>query len=229
MSRLHPTQNNYRVRLFEGTSPAIYLISGGELFVLAGLLLLLISGCSSVGGEVQAGRNALQTNRPEAAVAYLTSAAQVDPTYRIPYRVPAGVLGYLGRAYLETGRPAEARRTLEKAVKIDPQDPFVPLYLGIAWMQTGERDRGRKEIEAGLRGIHETLEHIASDNVSGIFWDPTRVIRSTIEKTLGSELDDSQLEAAAVQIGTDFEEEIDEARRDESLSRRGGGDGGGGN
>jgi tetratricopeptide (TPR) repeat protein len=224
MSRLHPTQNNYRVRLFEGTSPAIYLISGGELFVLAGLLLLLISGCSSVGGEVQAGRNALQTNRPEAAVAYLTSAARVDPTYRIPYRVPAGVLGYLGRAYLETGRPAEARRTLEKAVKIDPQDPFVPLYLGIAWMQTGERDRGRKEIEAGLRGIHETLEHIASDNVSGIFWDPTRVIRSTIEKTLGSELDDSQLEAAAVQIGTDFEEEIDEARRDESLSRRGGAD-----
>ena len=109
-------------------------------------------------------------------------------------------------------------------MKIDPQDPFVPLYLGIAWMQTGERDRGRKEIEAGLRGIHETLEHIASDNVSGIFWDPTRVIRSSIEKTLGSELDDSQLEAAAVQIGTDFEEEIDEARRDESLSRRGGAD-----
>jgi tetratricopeptide (TPR) repeat protein len=104
---------------------------------------------------------------PEAAVAYLASAAQIDPTYRIPYRVPAGVLGYLGRAYLETGRPAEARRTLEKAVKIDSQDPFVPLYLGIALMQTGERDRGRKEVEAGLKGIHETLEHIASDN---IFW-----------------------------------------------------------
>ena len=50
------------------------------------------------------------------------------------------------------------------------------------------------------------------------------MIRSSIEKTLGSELDDSQLEAAAVQIGTDFEEEIDEARRDESLSRRGGAD-----
>jgi tetratricopeptide (TPR) repeat protein len=134
------------------------------------------------------------------------------------------VLGYLGRAYLEIGRPAEARRTLDKAVKIDPQDPFVPLYLGIALMQTGERDRGRKEIEAGLKGIHETLEHIASDNVSGIFWDPTRVIRSNIEKTLGGQLDDSQLEAAAVQIGANFEQEIDEARRDESLSRRGGAD-----
>jgi tetratricopeptide (TPR) repeat protein len=224
MSRPYPTKSNHRVRLFKGTSLAIYLISGGELFVLAGFLLLLISGCSSVGGEVQAGRNALQTNRPEAAVAYLASAAEVDPTYRIPYRVPAGVLGYLGRAYLETGRPAEARRTLEQALKINPPDPFVPLYLGTALMQTGERDRGRKEIEAGLRGIHETLQHIASDNVSGIFWDPTRVIRSTIEKTLGSDLGDSPLEAVAVQIGADFEEEIDEARRDESLSRRGAAD-----
>ena len=91
-------------------------------------------------------------------------------------------------------------------------------------MQTGERDRGRKEIEGGLRGIHETLEHIASDNVSGIFWDPTRVIRSTIEKTLSSKVDDSQLEAAAVQIGAKFEQEIDAARRDESLSRRGAAD-----
>ena len=88
MSKPHSTSSNYRVRLFEGTSLAIYLISGGELFVLAGFLLLLISGCSSVGGQVQAGRNALQTKRPEAAVAYLASAAEVDPTYRIPYRFP---------------------------------------------------------------------------------------------------------------------------------------------
>jgi hypothetical protein len=50
------------------------------------------------------------------------------------------------------------------------------------------------------------------------------MIRSNIEKTFGSELDDSQLEAAAVQIGADFEQEIDEARRDESLSRRGAAD-----
>jgi tetratricopeptide (TPR) repeat protein len=224
MSTPDLTKCNYPARLFERTSPATFYSSSIHLFAIAGFFLLLLSACSSVGGEVQAGRNALQTNRPEAAVAYLASAAQVDPTYRIPYRVPAGVLGYLGRAYLETGRPAEARRTLDKAVKIDSQDPFVPLYLGIALMQTGERDRGRKEIEAGLKGIHETLEHIASDNVSGIFWDPTRVIRSNIEKTLGGQLDDSQLEAAAVQIGANFEQEIDDARRDESLSRRGGAD-----
>ena len=224
MSTPDLTKRNYPARLFERTSSVTVYSSSIHLFAVAGSFLLFLSGCSSVGGEVQAGRNALQTNRPEAAVAYLASAAQVDPTYRIPYRVPAGVLGYLGRAYLEIGRPAEARRTLDKAVKIDPQDPFVPLYLGIAFMQTGERERGRKEIEAGLNGIHETLEHIASDNVSGIFWDPTRVIRSNIEKTLGGQLDDSQLEAAAVQIGANFEQEIDEARRDESLSRRGGAD-----
>ena len=130
MSTPDLTKRNYPARFFERTSPATFYMSSIHLFAVAGSFVLLLPGCSSVGGEVQAGRNALQTNRPEAAVAYLASAAQVDPTYRIPYRVPAGVLGYLGRAYLETGRPAEARRTLEKAVKIDSQDPFVPALFG---------------------------------------------------------------------------------------------------
>ena len=53
------------------------------------------------------------------------------------------------------------------------------------------------------------------------------MIRSDIEKTLASQLDDSQLAFAALRIGNNFEEEIDNARRDESLSRRGGGDGSG--
>jgi hypothetical protein len=67
------------------------------------LLLLVICGCSTVGGEVQAGRNALQTGRPNDAIGYLTRAAATDPDYKIPYRVRIGVLSYLGRAYLETG------------------------------------------------------------------------------------------------------------------------------
>jgi len=39
---------------------------------------------------------------------------------------------------------------LERAVKLDKDDPFVHLYLGIAMLKTDERERGRKEIEAGL-------------------------------------------------------------------------------
>jgi hypothetical protein len=75
------------------------------------LLLLVITGCSTVGGDVQAGRNALQTGRPNDAIGYLARAAATEPNYKIPYRVRIGVLSYLGRAYLETGNDTEARRT----------------------------------------------------------------------------------------------------------------------
>jgi tetratricopeptide (TPR) repeat protein len=193
--------------------------------------LVYVSGCTGiqVAGDVQAGRNALHTGRPQDAVSYFMRGAEVDPTYRIPYRIPVGVLTYLGRAYYETGRDEEARKALEKAVSLNKDDSLAHLYLGLALLRTGDRNRGRKEIDGGLNDIHGTLEYIGSDNVYGMFWDPTRMIRSDIEKTLASKLDDSQLAVAAARIGANFEEEIDKARRDEWLSRRGGGDGGGGN
>ncbi|HMF49618.1 MAG TPA: tetratricopeptide repeat protein [Candidatus Saccharimonadales bacterium] len=191
--------------------------------------LLFISGCSGVGGDVSAGRNALQTGRPNDAVGYLARAAAADPNYKIPYRVRAGVLPYLGRAYLETGRDKEARQTLERAVKVDGDDPFAHLYLGIVLLKTGERERGRKEIEEGLRAIDDTLEFFAQeDRFYRLFWDPNMQIRNDIRKSLAAKLDDAQLAMAGERIGSQFDEEIDEARRDESRRRGGGGDGGGG-
>jgi hypothetical protein len=39
---------------------------------------------------------------------------------------------------------------LERAVKLDKDDPFVHLYLGIAMLKTDEHEHGRKEIEEDL-------------------------------------------------------------------------------
>ena len=190
---------------------------------------LFISGCSSVSSDVQVGRNALQTGRANDAVGYLTQAAAVDPNYKIPYRVQVSVLTYLGRAYLETGKDTEARQTLERAVKLDNEDPLAHLYLGIAMLKTGEVERGRKEIEVGLRAIDDTLEYIQDDRVSGFYWDPNMQIRDDVRKTLAAKLNDSQLIMAGERIGAQFDEEIDKARRDEGRGRSGGGgDGGGG-
>ena len=191
-------------------------------------VLLFIFGCSSVSSEVQAGRNALQTGHPNDAVGYLTQAAAVDPNYKIPYRVQVSVLAYLGRAYLETGKATEARQTLERAVKLDNDDPLAHLYLGIAMLKTGEVERGRKEIETGLRAIDETLEYIQEDRVSGFYWDPNMQIRNDIRKLLASKPDNGQLISESERIGAEFDEEIDKARRDEGRGRAGGGDGGGG-
>jgi tetratricopeptide (TPR) repeat protein len=190
---------------------------------------LFISGCSGVGSDVQAGRNALQTGRANDAIGYLARAADVDPNYKIPYRVRVGVLAYLGRAYLETGKDTEARQTLEKAVNLDKDDPFAHLYLGIAMLKTGERERGRKEIEDGLRVIDDTLEYIAADRIYGFYWDAGMEIRNDIRKSLAARLNDAQLTMAGERIGRQFDEEIDKARRDEARRGGGGGDGSGGN
>ena len=190
---------------------------------------LFISGCSGVGSDVQAGRNALQTGRANDAIGYLTRAAEADPNYKIPYRVRVGVLAYLGRAYLETGKDTEARQTLERAVNLDKDDPFAHLYLGIAMLKTGERERGRKEAEDGLRAMDDTLEDIAEDRVYGFYWDPGMEIRNDIRKSLAAKLNDGQLTMAGERIGRQFDEEIDKARRDQARRGGGGGDGSGGN
>jgi tetratricopeptide (TPR) repeat protein len=204
------------------------LVISERLFIPIGFSgLLFISGCTGVGSDVQAGRNALQTGRANDAVGYLTRAADADPSYKIPYRVRVGVLAYLGRAYLEIGRDTEARQTLEGAVKLDKDDPLAHLYLGIAVLKTGERERGRKEIADGLRAIDDTLEYIAADRVYGFYWDPGMQIRNDIRRSLSAKLDDAQLAMAGERIGRQFDDEIDKARRDEGR-RGGGGESGGG-
>jgi tetratricopeptide (TPR) repeat protein len=188
-----------------------------------------LSACANiqVGQQVQAGRNALQTGRPNDAVVFLMAAAETDPGHRIPYRAGEGVLTYLGRAYYETGRNKDAQLTLEKAVTRDPDDHLARVYLGLTRLRDGEPDRGRKEVESGLKGIHETLEYLAADNVNGLFWDPAGTLRSDIAMALVAKPNNSRLIAAAERIAREFDEEIDEARRDEARTRSRSGGGGG--
>jgi tetratricopeptide (TPR) repeat protein len=185
-------------------------------------VLLLLSGCAAVqvSQDVQAGRNALQAGRPELAVGYLRRAADLDPNYTLPYTLRESVLTYLGRAYYETGNLVAARGTLEKALARDKDDYLARLYLGLALMRNGDRTRGRREAEDGLKGIHDWLENIsAGSDSSGIFWDPARQIRSDIERTLASKLTDPEFITAAQRIGQEFDEEVDRARKDEILTR----------
>jgi tetratricopeptide (TPR) repeat protein len=199
-------------------------------FSLPGCLALFIflSGCTGlqVAQDVQLGRSALQTGRPEVALGYLGRAAELDPNYTLPYTPRESVLTYLGRAYYETGNFAEARRTLEKALARDKSDSLARLYLGLTLMRDGDPDRGRREAEEGLKGIYNWLENISSAGSSGIFWDPGRLIRSEIAKTLAAKLEPAEFVAAAQRIGRDFDEEVDRARKDETYTlygRTGGG------
>ena len=194
-----------------------------------GLAAIYLSGCATlqVAGQVQAGRNALQTGRPHDAVAFLAPAAEADPGYRIPYRIGESVLTYLGRAYYETGRDKDARITLEKALQRDPDDHLARVYLGLVRLRSGETQAGRQQVDAGLNGLHELLDQLGADNVYGLFWDPAGTLRSEIRTALAAKASDAPWVASVERIGREFDEEIDEARRDEVRTRSrssGGGD-----
>lgn len=188
-----------------------------QVLILAGLLI--VNGCGTVGQDVQAGRNALQTGRPTDAVTFLARAAAQDPTYTIPYRLRQGVLTYLGRAYYETGRDTEARAVLEKALAQDKDAHLARLYLGLTLVRSGERDRGAKELQSGLQGVQNQIEYLATDSVSGLFWDPNGTIRNEIKATLEQKTVSPEVIASAQRIGQLVDREIDEARRNEARFR----------
>jgi tetratricopeptide (TPR) repeat protein len=190
------------------------------------LVLVSISACAAlqVGQDVQAGRNALQTGRPGDAVSHLVRATERDPNYVIPYRLRASALSYLGRAYYETGRDKDARATLEKALLRDKDDYLAHLYLGLTLLRAGERDRGANALQVGLKGLHGWLEYIASDGQSGLYWDPAGQIRGDIIRAMALKPDSPELVGLAQRIGSQIDEEIDRARRDEALTRYGRGE-----
>jgi tetratricopeptide (TPR) repeat protein len=188
--------------------------------------LVLGSGCAAlqVGQDVQAGRNALQTGRPQDAVSFFMRAAAQDPDYTIPYRLRVSVLTYLGRAQYEAGRDSEARATLEKSLLRDKNDYLAHLYLGLTLLRSADRNRGAEELRRGLQGLHDWLEYIASDSQSGPFWDPAGQIRGDILKALALKSDSAELVGLAQRNGSLVDEEIDRARRDEARNRYGRGE-----
>ena len=190
-------------------------------------LLAVVSGCASlqVGGEVASGRRALLAGNNETALAYFQSAAQRDPNYRWGSAYQQGILSYVGRTEYAVGRLPQARQTLEKALNANRDEDLTRLYLGLTLARSGDRPGGLKEIEGGMKGIHDWLDYIneAHRFSFGQFWDPANAIRSAIRGDLamisGREFDWQRLIQSAEWIGQRMEEEGDKARRDEARER----------
>jgi tetratricopeptide (TPR) repeat protein len=193
-----------------------------QLFQPMGLsAVLLVGACAAIqtAQDVQLGRNALRANQPAAAVGYLREAAELDPSYRIHYALPGSVLAYLGRAYYEAGNYADARRVLERALSLEKNDDLARLYLGLVLARAGDQPSGRREIESGLKGIYDDLESLAATPYRGLYWDPTKQIRSEIQRALTGKVEPAELIRIAQWTGASLDEEIDNARRDEIRDR----------
>jgi tetratricopeptide (TPR) repeat protein len=200
-------------------------------------LFVFLAGCTSLqtGGEVQAGRQALLKGSNETALGYFYSAAQRDPNY--VYATGSsprqGIWSYVGRTEYLTGRLPQARQALERALAANREEDIARLYLGLTLAREGDRQRGLKEIESGMRGISNWLDYInqAQRFSIGQYWDPGRDIRSAIQSDLamisGKDLDWQRLIADTEWLGIRMEQESDLARRQEAeaISRDSGGRG----
>ena len=196
------------------------------LLILSSLLISL-SACTSfyAGGDVAAGRRAMLAGNNEAALAYFQSAAQIDPSYKYGTAFQQGIWSYVGRSEYAVGRLPQARETLEKALTTNRDEDIARLYLGLTYARIGDRQRGLKEIEGGMRGINDWLEWVTEAHrfSFGQFWDPAREIRTAIQGDLamisGREFDWQKLITDGEWIAKRMEEETDKARLDESRTR----------
>jgi tetratricopeptide (TPR) repeat protein len=191
------------------------------------LSVAVLSGCAGfqTRSEVLHGRQAFLIGKNEEALAYFQSAAQKDPNYTYGTALRQGIWSYVGRAEYAMGKYPQARQTLERAVAANRDEDVARLYLGMTLARAGERPQALKEIESGMKGIHDWLEYITDAHrfSFGQFWDPHREIRSAIQGDLamisGRELDWQKLIAEGEWLGKRLEEEIDLARRQESRER----------
>jgi tetratricopeptide (TPR) repeat protein len=200
-----------------------------SLLVLS--LLFLIAGCASIqlGGEFMSGRQALLKGDNEAALPYFRSVAQQDPNFVYGTALRQGIWSYVGRSEYALGRLPQARETLQRALAANKDEDIARLYLGLTLARAGERQQGLKEIESGMKGIHEFLEYVTQAHrfSFGQFWDPRGEIRSAIQGDLAMisarDLDWGKLIADGEWLGKKIEEEGDLASRDESreMSRDG--------
>jgi tetratricopeptide (TPR) repeat protein len=201
-------------------------INVGKLALLA--FVLFLQGCVAyqVGGDIQRGRMELLYGDPKVALGYFERAAELDPDYRLNYTIfPEGVWSYVGRANLAAGNVPEARKALERARTRD-EDNLAKVYLGLVMTRQGERDRGAKEIEAGLKGLYEWYDYVQFYHIDGQYWDPGKQLRKSIQSNLagltsrGS--DSPELVQNIALLGREIEMEIDRAKdhRDLDLMRK---------
>ena len=98
------------------------------------------------------------------------------------------------------------------------------LYLGLTRARSDDSANGARDIESGMKGLYDWLEHYESTKPFEAFRDPGREIRSAIEKDLKmistNKIDWQQLISNAEWLGQKMEDEIDQVRRQESRQQR---------
>jgi tetratricopeptide (TPR) repeat protein len=200
------------------------------LLILSAVCVFLFA-CSTTmqtGSDFAAGRRALFAGDDEVALGFFQTVAESNPSFVFTTGSSPrqSIWSYVGRAEYLTDQFPQARQSLERAISGDREENISRLYLGLTLIQLGDRERGLKEIESGMRGILSFLDDIqqAQRFSIGKFWDPNGDIRNAIQynlKLISSEnINWQQLTASIERIALQMERETDLARRQESREMR---------
>ncbi len=91
---------------------------------------------------------------PNVALGHFQRAANSDPNYLLDVDLCGKGLLRLGETTRGTEGPRAGTRSRHE------QDHLAKLYLGLVLGQDGDRPRGLREIEAGLRGLGDWLDYV---------------------------------------------------------------------
>ena len=195
-------------------------------YTLPFLVLFFLGSCVSlqVGRELQGGRTALRLGNPEAAVPHFEAVSRLNPDYITHFTLlDVGIWTYLGRAYYEAGKKEQALASFKQAKARHSEDYFARIYLGLAMSQNGQRREGTAELDAGLEKLGVWLDTLPGRAQDGQYWDPGGHLQRGIAETRGllqaERIDWARVDENVQWLGVNFDEEIEEVRREKDRER----------
>ncbi len=189
-------------------------------------VLFFLSSCATlqVSRDVQSGRTALKLDQPKEALTHFEAAGQTDPDYLTDFTLlDIGIWSYVGMAYYQAGEKEKALESFKQAKQRHRDDHFARVFLGLVMSQNGQRREGKAELVAGLNGLGSWLDTIrySARTHTGELWDPGDYLRKEIGEMLtlleSEEVNWGAINESVVTLARNFDDEIDEVKRDEQF------------
>jgi len=189
-------------------------------------VLFFLSSCATlqVARDVQSGRTALKLGQPKEAITHFEAAGQSDPDYLTDFTLlDIGIWSYVGMAYYQAGEKEKALASFKEAKQRHREDHFARVFLGLVMSQNGDRRTGKGELVDGLKGLGQWLDTIrySARTHTGELWDPGDYLRKEIGEMLtlleAEEVNWGAINESVVTLARNFDDEIDEVKRNEQF------------
>ncbi len=184
-------------------------------------VLFFLSSCATlqVARDVQSGRTALKLGQPKEAITHFEAAGQTDPDYITDFTLlDVGIWSYVGMAYYQAGEKEKALESFKQAKQRHREDHFARVFLGLLMSQGGDRRAGKEELVGGLNGLAQWLDTTRHSTPKGELWDPGDYLAKEIGQTLkllqAEEVNWQKINENVVRLARNFDDEIDEVKRD---------------